>query len=298
MDWHGPGTASANQQMQSIPAPDTPIPAKLLEQLGGKVFTRMFNYFNAGPETYAFVVGKGSNHYRLSAEEALPLHRLSVFVKDEFIEEYRRRAPAVNMHGMILGVADEAASHILVYYRTGVRLSIGPSGEGLPPILRAAFPQAAGRTAMIVFVHVFVDYQRKQLVFHFQGIAGDLEGTAASRAAIEFAGVCEFVTPLRTCLGCLENMPITKKCPICFGPFCDAECFKGNWKQHKTTCIPHPRPSGGAPSAQLREAAVCPCGQIDARLRCGRCNTRWFCSRECQVAVWPFHKNVCVPKPQ
>ena len=36
--------------------------------------------------------------------------------------------------------------------------------------------------------------------------------------------------------------------------------------------------------------------QFDKKFpRCGRCRNMWYCSKECQVKDWKFHKKNCVP---
>ena len=34
------------------------------------------------------------------------------------------------------------------------------------------------------------------------------------------------------------------------------------------------------------------CGK-EASKKCSRCGIEWYCSRECQVAAWKAHKNIC-----
>lgn len=35
------------------------------------------------------------------------------------------------------------------------------------------------------------------------------------------------------------------------------------------------------------------CGMKDAKYRCGKCNSVFFCSVECQRIAWPIHKRHC-----
>ena len=35
------------------------------------------------------------------------------------------------------------------------------------------------------------------------------------------------------------------------------------------------------------------CGKAEARSKCSRCSTAFYCDRECQKAAWPSHKRSC-----
>merc|ERR1719160_2426766 len=41
-------------------------------------------------------------------------------------------------------------------------------------------------------------------------------------------------------------------------------------------------------------APTCVVCHADAKQRCSRCQTEWYCSRKCQVSDWKRHKSICI----
>ena len=227
MDWHGQGTASANPRMQTFISPEAQITCKGFAVMGEKGFTRMYNLFNR--DAYAVVFCADEKHFRVSESEAPQFQNLAELVKRKFLEEYRAVVPSENLFSV--GFAPEdGMQRVIMLYRNGVRVGAGSTGQGLPSVFKDA--PAGGH----VLTHVFVDYEANKLVIHTQWVSSPEGTTAASRAAINFAGFNGCSIPLQKCSGCAEVLGIMKKCSVCMAPFCDAECLKQNWKQHKLVC--------------------------------------------------------------
>jgi MYND finger len=99
-------------------------------------------------------------------------------------------------------------------------------------------------------------------------------------------------------MGCGEMLPVLKRCSVCQVGFCDADCMRASWSQHRRVCLPPSTEETEAEKQALaeileRRARACPCGKPDAHLRCSRCDVL-YCSKACQVACWCFHRHACV----
>ena len=50
---------------------------------------------------------------------------------------------------------------------------------------------------------------------------------------------------------------------------------------------------------EVNQAYACRrCGKTSGLSKCSRCCVISYCSRDCQKADWPAHKQVCIPAPQ
>ncbi len=43
----------------------------------------------------------------------------------------------------------------------------------------------------------------------------------------------------------------------------------------------------------LEQRLVCPVCETECKMKCTRCKSVWYCSRECQGTDWPKHKKIC-----
>ena len=91
--------------------------------------------------------------------------------------------------------------------------------------------------------------------------------------------------------------------------YCDAECQKANWKEHKKVCLSiaknkeiHDYLSIGRPVETrrdmkkiLQQSRTCLCCNepTKADLNCNRCKSALYCSVDCQRKDWPRHKPKC-----
>ncbi|GFH61295.1 hypothetical protein CTEN210_17771 [Chaetoceros tenuissimus] len=96
--------------------------------------------------------------------------------------------------------------------------------------------------------------------------------------------------------------------------FCNRECQVKLWKTHKNVCKKTSNPDlekeqsstkkevkqEGKKEFQLRKyTQICAnCSKTDADIGsklsgCSKCNSAFYCSRECQVEDWPKHKSQC-----
>ena len=46
-------------------------------------------------------------------------------------------------------------------------------------------------------------------------------------------------------------------------------------------------------SHKMKKSCLCCLKKVEGSLRCSKCRTALYCSRECQLKHWPVHKNIC-----
>ncbi|GFH52340.1 hypothetical protein CTEN210_08816 [Chaetoceros tenuissimus] len=127
------------------------------------------------------------------------------------------------------------------------------------------------------------------------------------------------VNPTNICAAC-QKEGATKRCRGCLDVdietfYCSRECQVKHWKTHKTVCRNNSTTGNSTADnssdkrylqnkmKELRgydESVVfCEncgrnCADVGCKLKvCSKCEFSHYCSRECQVASWPRHKETC-----
>ena len=91
------------------------------------------------------------------------------------------------------------------------------------------------------------------------------------------------------CSFCHQSHSCTKKCTGCgLVQYCDRDCQRKHWPEHKKVCIESQTTSGKLPTP----CSYCNKSSLHLR-KCRWCGKVQYCNRDCQAKDWPEHKKVC-----
>ena len=94
----------------------------------------------------------------------------------------------------------------------------------------------------------------------------------------------------RKCENC--NQEILERIQLCAGckkvAYCNLQCQKTHWKQHKKTCSYAQKPSEKVPRCECCGKAL-----IERVLMCAGCKNVAYCDSTCQRSHWKEHKKNC-----
>ncbi len=89
----------------------------------------------------------------------------------------------------------------------------------------------------------------------------------------------------KRCDHCFNTDKSLRKCARCrLVYYCSISCQKMGYERHKEACL-------AKKTAQRASRKCNKCGVQDVKLQlCGKCNSTYYCSVECQYADWKVHK--------
>ena len=91
------------------------------------------------------------------------------------------------------------------------------------------------------------------------------------------------------CSFCHQSHSCMKKCTRCGQvQYCDRDCQRNHWPEHKKVCIESQTTSGKLPTP----CSYCNKSPLHLR-KCTWCGKVQYCNRDCQAKDWPEHKKVC-----
>ena len=119
----------------------------------------------------------------------------------------------------------------------------------------------------------------------------------------------DLVGPADKCSYCSTPSDQLRKCSRCQSvQYCNQECQKKHWKEHKKYCGSPDKQRGElhsrscydieakaqATTIASRSAKCCYCFQpSETFISCAKCNMVQYCNKHCQLKHWKEHRNVC-----
>ena len=102
----------------------------------------------------------------------------------------------------------------------------------------------------------------------------------------------------KRCSYCNTQHEDLKKCSGCGQvEYCGKECQKKDWPVHKPICLIHKSKTHPVTKCDVVMATCGGCGKNSTSLlKCSRCSTIAYCSKECQRKDWTRHEETCNTK--